>query len=188
LGSKLLYKNLEDWENKFSIESNALLTLYDRYRVTVSDFKNNRGATFLLHEHHGSPYYALKATYSDHEFLPWLFKKSAKNYFKKRENRQKYVEWLRNKMGVKRIEELKVEDFRNNGGGGLIMSFGCSPMLLFESLKATTEGNDLDRVDDLEHMPQSHWVLNRFSTFSRIETFLTPSFRSPLKPRGLSWM
>lgn len=65
----------------------------------------------------------------DFPFRPWLFSQSPKYFWKSKENRVEYFEWLGNKLGFREPADwygLTKELLINNGGTGLFKVFGDS--------------------------------------------------------------
>lgn len=121
---------------------------FNRYGVTRQAFVRNNGYALLSKFGH-SYSRALIAIYSDFEFLPWLFGKVAHGYFTVRENRVRYVEWLKRRTGLKE-SELQAKHFMENHGLGLLVTYGSSPERVLQSL----------RSDNLDPVKKSrrHWV------------------------------
>lgn len=82
--------------------------------MSLRDFEMNHGLVLLSH-YQRSYSLTLRSVYSEHTFLPWLFRKSPKGFFQKKENVKEYVEWLAKKVGVP-IEELTYQHFLDNHG------------------------------------------------------------------------
>ena len=109
--------------------------------MRYSDFAENKGR-WLLDRYKHSHSLALMTLYPDHSYLPWLFSTTPKRFFLVRENRKKYVEWLRNRVEVGNNVELSARHFLENHGGGLLTMFGGSPEKVVESLEIESEFNE----------------------------------------------
>ena len=88
----------------------------------------------------------LQGVYSDYDWLPWKFVTCSPMYFKKIENRRKFLEWAGKELGIKEIkdwENVTKEVFSRkkrclyakdiiNLGGKRILSVNSLPQLLQE--------------------------------------------------------
>lgn len=140
--------------SSLSFVNPKLIPLFSRYRVTVGHFLSNHGLGFLK-QHNNSPVRALRAIYTDHEFLPWLFSKTPKGHFNAVENRRAYVEWLKGKVGVSSFEELKQSHFVDNHGTGLLGMYGWSCRDVLESLSSNP--SEIDEGLKRPHKPVNYW-------------------------------
>jgi hypothetical protein len=68
------------------------------------------------------------------DFLPWAFKAVPHNYWKERGNRLRYLNWLKDKVGVKSISDLQKKHFLENFGAGLLVQFQSSPHAIVASI------------------------------------------------------
>jgi hypothetical protein len=97
----------------------------DWSRVTGADFQRNHGNQFLkLYD--GSPLEAARDCCPRHRWKEWMFARVPAGFWKSAENRQRYLDWLGRKLGYRKPSDwLKItrEDFRQNYGGGLLLSY-----------------------------------------------------------------
>lgn len=110
----------------------------------------------------------MAAAYPDHDFLPWMFERAAKGYFSLRENRIRYLEWLKERVGVTSLTELNANHYIENHGHGLLKIYNGSPQLLLDSLKEDVSNlSDRNSVNSVmsnikglrrPKAPQKHWV------------------------------
>ncbi len=62
----------------------------------------------------------------EHQWLEWKFEPAPHHFWEDRVNRTRYLKWLLEILGFKRQDEyyrLKVEDFRQNYGAGLLLRY-----------------------------------------------------------------
>ena len=108
LAEKLGFERLEDW-----------------YRITGRTLTENHGGR-LLHGYYGSSVIRLlRDNFPDYEWLEWKLRSTPTNFWKKRANRLRYLEWLGGELGFERIEDyakLRRTDFVNNHGEWLLLT------------------------------------------------------------------
>lgn len=105
LGRKLKIRKLDDW-----------------YRVTRADFIKNRGRAVLVRSK-GSHIQFLRRMFPSRDWKPWLFKYAPQGFWKKRENRIAYLQWLEKQLGYQSPEDwysVSVADFVANQGISLV--------------------------------------------------------------------
>ena len=127
------------------------------------------------------------AVYSDHGFLPWLFNITPKGFFLEKDNRLRFVEWLRIKVGARDPNDLKYEDFMSNHGGRLLALYGGSPQLVLDSLMENQSEQGKGRRAQL---PKNFWVPFLFFNsvdYSAYPLSLVLNFE-PKAVSGLSWV
>lgn len=76
---------------------------------------SNQGVGLLTY-YENSYVYALQSAYPHQTFLPWLFRRVPHGFFKHRENRKLYIEWLAKKVGVEKLEDLTADHFAEHHG------------------------------------------------------------------------
>ena len=113
-----------------------------------------------MQRYRGSSLAAVQAAFPDFEFLPWLFGESTqRNYFSKVVNRKRYLEWLLEKVGKRSLVELSADDFKDNAGGGLLKSFGDSPLDIINSVQSSSNSEN-NGLQSLKNRPKGFWVLS----------------------------
>ena len=65
---------------------------------------------------------------------PWLFHVAPKNWFETVDRRRAYVDWLKIKVGISELSELKESHFLENHGAGLLAAVGGSVEGVLSSL------------------------------------------------------
>jgi hypothetical protein len=80
------------------------------------------------------------------------------NYFTIRENRKYYIEWLKDKVGIKDENLLETKHFDDNGGGGLLALYHGSPKAIIESLNSKGDPMEVGSVLKRSTKPQKFWV------------------------------
>ena len=109
LAEGLGYKTLDDW-----------------YKVTQGDFVLHHGGG-LLNQYGNSHIRLLEKAFPKHKWVPWLFVAAPNGFWQSEKNHTRYLEWLGRRLGYSKPDdwyEVTVEDFRNNGGHGLIRAYG----------------------------------------------------------------
>jgi len=121
LGQNLGFEKPEDW-----------------YAVTYNTFLKNYGRTFVRYS---TPLKAVSEKYPYYDFLPWLFKHVAPDFWNDMKNQKKYLVWLGKKHEYKNPDEATETEmkewynitqnaFYNNRGRGLLVHhYGGSPSL-----------------------------------------------------------
>jgi len=126
LGKRLGYKRWEDW-----------------YAVTENDFRRNYGYE-CFKRYGGSVIAAVKDLYPTRAWCEWRFVRVPAGFWHYQENRKRYVRWLGEQLGVRRLEDwyqVRVKDIHNNSGGAVLEQVGCYRDLLKECIP----GLDWDR-------------------------------------------
>lgn len=145
-----------------SIGSLAPLNSSPRYHVSSQHFKKNYGSG-LLAQYNDSVSRLVSTIYSDYPYLPWKFTRAAKGFFEIRENRVRYVDWLRKELGFEHNDQLETGHFIANHGYGLLKMFGGSPRAVIESLSLSgAEGSSLS---DRSVRPSNYWVRSSHISF-----------------------
>jgi len=117
---KLGYKEPEDW-----------------YKITIQDFKDNKGGGTLLKLYNSSRK-AVQSNFPELKLKTELFKHIPSDSWQREENRKKYFKKLGKILGYKKPEDwywVKKKDFIDNGGGGLLVTYyRNSPSLAVKTL------------------------------------------------------
>lgn len=139
LGKQLGYTHLEDW-----------------YQVTADDFQKHHGGGLLYLHFRNSPSLAVKRTFRHHTWLDWRFTCAPQGFWKNRRNCRRYLKWLGNELGFKTPDDwyqIKVEDFKQHFGLGLLQTYDSSPTKLLRSLLPECPL----RVSRFHTRPQAFW-------------------------------
>jgi hypothetical protein len=128
LGLRLGCKKLDDW-----------------YGVTRKDFEQHFGNQLMKH-YNGSPLAAAMDCFSNHNWLEWKFARVPAGFWKKKANRERYLDWLETKLKISQPEDwnrVRRADLKDNFGGGLLAMFRSIETLLRQSgrTKAVTSGS-----------------------------------------------
>lgn len=94
------------------------------YAVTRHHIEGNHGNN-LLKRFDGSPYQLLKDVYPRYDWKEWMFARVPYGFWRKRENRRRYMEWLGKRLRYRRPEDwyrIRRSDFLENFGGGFLAS------------------------------------------------------------------
>jgi len=133
LGKKLGYMTKDDW-----------------YSIYSKDILDN-GAGHLLLYFHYSPSLLIFFFYSEHKWQLWKFHAVPRRFWDSKENERRFLDWLGEKLGYKRMDDWYQIDILNiskNGGLGLITyKYNSSPYNLLTSVYS-------------EH----NWIIFNFST------------------------
>ena len=119
LGARLGYQRAADW-----------------YRVTDKDFKGNYGGECLKY-HHSSVIATVRDVFPRRIWHEWMFARVPIGFWELLENRQRYVRWLGKRLRLRRAADwyrLRLADFTENYGGGLVFSAGSYLTVLKECL------------------------------------------------------
>lgn len=133
LGNKLGLTDLDGW-----------------YSVTREQIEANHGSN-LLKMFSGSPYLLVKDAYPEHDWKEWMFARVPLGFWRKKENRRRYLQWLGRRLGYRRARDwyrVRKEDFTQHYGGGLVASVHSYLNLLQE------EFPDLDWSPDTVRLRQ----------------------------------
>lgn len=130
----------------------------------------------LALKYDGSPSKAVSSIYSDYPYVPWLFHKVPKGFFEIRENRQKYIDWLVERVSVQSLSDLKWDHFIENHGAGLLLSYGGSPQAVLKSLHTVGESKPEPR----RRMDPNHWVLLPYLLLKMSTMILVSQFSLPI--------
>ena len=120
LGQTLEFEKPEDW-----------------YDVTYDTFLKNHGRTFIRY-YDDSPLMTVREKYPEYDFIPWLFKHVAPDFWTDMENQRKYLDWLGEKLGYTDYDNwynITQTAFHRNRGGGLLNNlYGDSPSLAVQTI------------------------------------------------------
>ncbi len=123
LGEQLGFEKPEDW-----------------YAIQITDFNEHYGGSFLLR---GKMSSLVKELYPKFQWQDWKFCTTPIDFWQKRENRKRYVQWLGKKLGKRHPEDwldVSYADFFENHGSGILKMFQNEPMAILQ-----------------EHFPKSIW-------------------------------
>jgi hypothetical protein len=112
LGEQLGFSTTEDW-----------------YKVTHADIRANQGSG-LMSRFRGSRVALLQDCFPRHEWKEWLFDQTSRDFWRSRENRRKYMEWLGVQLGFQSPDDwyrVTLGDIRSHNGSGLDSLYGHSP-------------------------------------------------------------
>jgi len=106
----------------------------DWYGVKDSDFRKNSGKE-LLTLCGNSPMAVVMDCYPRRTWYEWMFARVPVGFWKKRQNRLRYVEWLGKRLRIKRPEDwsnVRRRDICDNHGGALLARYRSYTDLLSE--------------------------------------------------------
>lgn len=104
LGERLGYKNYEDW-----------------YGIKYEDILNNYGSAFA--KKYKSVHVLIMENFLNHDWLEWKFYTLPRGFWYNKENRKKYMEWLRGKLKYQTYEDwyqLTRQILNDNYGNGIL--------------------------------------------------------------------
>jgi len=128
LGKRLGFRSKNDW-----------------YQVTRQDFERNFGNQLIKH-YNGSTLAAAMDCFPGHPWLEWKFARVPVGFWKKKVNRERYLDWLAKKLRIRKPEDwnrVRRVDLKNNFGGGLLAMYRSIDSLLRKSgrMKAVKSGS-----------------------------------------------
>ena len=109
LGKQLGYKKKEDW-----------------YQISKQDFHRNFGGGMLANFYEDSPQKAVIDFLPGNDWKEWLFRSTPQGFWKKKENRKAYMDWLGEQLGLKSVDDwygVSRSHFHTNHGGGLLANY-----------------------------------------------------------------
>ena len=115
LGQKLHFRYMEDY-----------------YRLTPKDMRHNSGAGLAVCWWNSSVVEGVKECFPQYEWHEWLFGTAPMGFWKRKENRHRYMRWLGARLGYRRPEDwyaARGKDFRSNFGGYCLTFYHGSPAL-----------------------------------------------------------
>ncbi len=104
----------------------------DWYHVVNEDFNQNYGQAFLVCRRLSVPQAVMRFG-PRYDFKEWLFDVTPGDFWKKRANRRRYMQWLGKRLKYKVPEDwyaLTFEDLAHNHGRGLLVLFHKSPVAI----------------------------------------------------------
>ncbi len=110
LGERLGFETPDDW-----------------YRLSYDDLAENHGHNLLL-KYSASPCCVIKASFPEHDWLEWRFSRAPLGFWDDAGNRQRYLEWLKERLGFEKTEDwytLTHDILQQNHGGGISAAYGC---------------------------------------------------------------
>jgi len=161
--NSVIQKN--DWKNKDNHKKYAewlgnvlgYTTPDDWYKITNKIMRDNCCGGLLSRYYNNSPILfvqtIVKYMYPKYEWLEWNFNKTPQHFWDYKDNQQKYMDWLFNKLGYTKMEEwynLNIDIIRINNAGGLLHKYKSSHIKLLESV-----------------YPEYEWLEWKFGTCSK---------------------
>ena len=95
----------------------------DWYGLRKHHFQQHGGGGLFRNEYQSSVLKAMRDFLPNYDWKPWLFGGAPNGYWKVRENRVRYMNWLGELLNIKQPEDwyhVTGADFFNNHGGGLL--------------------------------------------------------------------
>ncbi len=120
LGEELGFNEPEDW---YALSNEILL--------------QNHGVGMVRY-FNGSPSALLAASMPDYDWLEWRFTHVPNRFWSERRNRVRYLDWLGEQLGFKRLEDwyqVTKKDIANHHGLGLLLRFGSSKIALLKDYR-----------------------------------------------------
>ncbi len=120
LFKELNYKTIEDW-----------------YNISRDIINKKHGGGLLPNKYNHSPILMVKTIYPDYEWIEWKFKNTCKNFWKEKENKRKYMDWLFKELNYKNMEDwynINYYIIRDNYGARILSYYENSPRLLLEDI------------------------------------------------------
>jgi hypothetical protein len=100
------------------------------YRVTNEDFKRHKGGAFLIN-YDSTVSDAVMSYLPEYDWKEWMFHKTPKGFWHVRKNRKRYMVWLGQHLGFKRLDDWYAvigDDFNANYGNQCLKLYGGSPL------------------------------------------------------------
>ena len=135
------------------------------YELRKHHFELNSGGGLLRNAYGSSVQAAMRDFMPHYDWHPWLFGGAPNGFWKSRENRISYLDWLGDKLDVMAPSDwygITAADFFNNSGGGLLNNEfkGSVQAVLIDYMPAYPWKAWL-----FQSVPQSYWN----SAYNRIE-------------------
>jgi len=95
----------------------------DWYDARKAHFQKNGGGGLLRNEYRSSVLRAMRDFRPDYDWKPWLFGGAPRGFWKLRQNRCRYLDWLATQLQVVAVEDwynVTGADFFSHHGGGLL--------------------------------------------------------------------
>ncbi len=125
------WKNVENRKSYMKWLSKLLCftKMEDWYDLTHELLTNNRG--YGVFHYLGSVLAVVRDYLPNHEWFEWKFKASSGSFWKSKDNRYRYMDWLAQELGYTKMEDwykVTSDDFHRNHGGGFLQAYyGNSP-------------------------------------------------------------
>ena len=106
LGNELGFQTYEDW-----------------YRVTVSNFRENYGATLVLKKYGGHLHHVVTENFPEYDWKLWLFNRTPVGMFDDWQFRKDAVDWMASEIGIEELEDwyqVPQIQFRRSGLFGML--------------------------------------------------------------------
>lgn len=118
LGDRVGFKTMEDWyalKKKHFLDNYGMILcvqlLACKIILKICRFT---GLAILYHpDHRGSPYSVVRATFPEHNWLPWKFGQVSRRWWANRENQLVYIKWLMKECGITTLDDfykVKLDD------------------------------------------------------------------------------
>jgi len=124
----------------------------DWYQIKSDDIISRNGFSLLSNYYNKSPVALVMAVLPELNLLPWLFDAVPSSYFSKLENRKRYIEWLKEKVGVDKLSELKKHHFVQNHGAGLLVKYNNSPEKVLRSIETDDSSSRSNEIESLSNI------------------------------------
>lgn len=129
----------------------------DWYNVRKHHFQRNHGGGLLRNEYGSSVLAAMMDLFPDFDWKPWLFGGAPNGFWKSRENRVRFMDWLGAELGFQSVEDwysvTGADFFQHHGGGLLNNQFNGSVQALLIDYKP----NHAWKAWRFSSVPQSYW-------------------------------
>jgi len=106
LGNELGFQTYEDW-----------------YRVTVSNFRENYGATLVLNKYGGHMHRVVTENFPEYDWKLWLFNRTPGRMFDDWQFRKDAIEWMASEIGIEEPEDwyrVSRKEFKENRLWGML--------------------------------------------------------------------
>jgi len=162
LGSRVPNGYWDDRENRVAYitwlgEQCGFLKAEDWYSVRKHHFQRNHGGGLLRNEYGSSVLAAMMDYLPSYDWKPWLFGGAPNGFWKSRENRCWFMDWLGQELGFTTTEDwysvTGADFFEHHGGGLLNNQFNGSVQALLIDYKPDFEW----KAWRFTSVPQSYW-------------------------------
>ena len=106
--------------------------MQDIYGLTHEDVKRNHGGGLANLYWRASLVVGIKECFPQYDWKEWLFVMAPVKFWKDKRNHRRYMQWLGEQLGVRRIEDwyhATTEDFRRHAGGSFLFCYRSSVSL-----------------------------------------------------------
>lgn len=118
--------------------------------VRASNSSRSAALTFVLvcQVYGGSPSAAVAAIFSEHEWLPWFFRKVPVHFYENSANLRRFLDWLKLECGLSSDADIRSHHFARLGVMRVLLRYQYSPQALIQAA-----GGELEVVNK----PKRHW-------------------------------